>query len=134
MKDYVTIVGAEGPLTNGTKVVLPDGSEMQGVYKIELTGEVNETWKAVISCHAKVESFQAELFTGSDSPVSLGYKLKHHKAEAERKISEALNEYHKDTGLIPEQVEFEMIGIECYGSIGESPRVLVGDLKIIAKA
>lgn len=67
MKEYVTIFGSDGPLTHGTRVVLPDGQEMPGVYKIELLAELGETWKAVISCHAKVSELQAELLSGSDS-------------------------------------------------------------------
>lgn len=37
-------------LTQGTKVVLEDGTELQGVRKIVLTAEVNDIWRADITC------------------------------------------------------------------------------------
>ncbi len=37
-------------LTHGTKVVLPDGSELGGITNIELTCSVNSVWKARIDC------------------------------------------------------------------------------------
>lgn len=132
MKDYVTIVGSEGPLTNGTKVILPDGSEMPGVYKIELTGGVNELWTAVISCYAKVDSIQAYASVSYENQESLTQQLKHHKEVAEGKIRNALSEYHQATGLIPVCIEFEMIDSRSCGSTIDSPAFLVGTVNLIA--
>lgn len=46
-------------LTQGTKVFLDDGTEVDGVYKVVLTAEVNALWSAVIHCHAKPEPVRA---------------------------------------------------------------------------
>ena len=48
---YVRIVQPErdsSGATNsmGTKILLDDGSELQGVYKIVLTAQVNDVWRA----------------------------------------------------------------------------------------
>lgn len=40
----------------GTKVLLRDGSELQGVTRIELVAEVGELWRARIDCVATVPS------------------------------------------------------------------------------
>lgn len=37
-------------LTHGTRVVLPDGTEVQGVTHIELVAHVNDVWRAKIEC------------------------------------------------------------------------------------
>lgn len=47
-------------MTQGTKVVLDDGSELQGVTKIVLTAEVNDIWRAEIHCHVGALDMQAE--------------------------------------------------------------------------
>lgn len=36
--------------TQGTKVILEDGSELEGIRKIVLTAEVNDFWRADITC------------------------------------------------------------------------------------
>lgn len=130
MKDYVTIFGSEGPLTNGTKVLLPDGSEISGVYKIELTGGVNELWTAVISCHAKLDRVNADGFIIE----SLAQQLKHHKEVAEDKIRKALDEYHQATSLIPVRIDFDLIDSRSYGSAIDSTAFLVGTVNLIANS
>lgn len=41
--------------SHGTKVLLDDGSELQGVTRIELVAEVNDdVWRARIDCTARV--------------------------------------------------------------------------------
>lgn len=50
-----------GPcLTMGTKVLMPDGTEMPGVHKVVLTADVNDVWKAEIHCYASLEEIRAE--------------------------------------------------------------------------
>lgn len=56
---YVTIVppisNKGGPaLTQGTRVILEDGSELKGVYKIVLSAECNSVWTAEIHCHPRM--------------------------------------------------------------------------------
>ena len=41
-----------GLIANGTKVYDADGNEIGGVTKIELIAEVNQPWRAVITCDA----------------------------------------------------------------------------------
>ena len=45
--------------TQGTRVMLGDGSELSGVTKIVLTAEVNSIWQAEIHCFATFESLSA---------------------------------------------------------------------------
>lgn len=45
--------------TQGTKVLLEDGSEIEGVYKIVLTAEVNSLWSAEIHCHPHMTDLSA---------------------------------------------------------------------------
>lgn len=45
--------GAACLKTNGTQVVLEDGSVLSGVTKITLTAEVNSVWTAEIECHVE---------------------------------------------------------------------------------
>jgi hypothetical protein len=46
--------------TSGTKVLLPDGSELPGVAKIILTAEPGDIWRAEIHCHAIVDGVVAD--------------------------------------------------------------------------
>ncbi len=39
--------------TMGTRVLLDDGSELEGVISIKLEAEMNDVWKATIVCHPK---------------------------------------------------------------------------------
>jgi hypothetical protein len=48
MTNNVSIV-AKGPTTQGTQVLV-DGVPMKGVTKIELVADVNDVWRAVITC------------------------------------------------------------------------------------
>lgn len=41
-------------VTHGTQVLLPDGSKLDGVTRIELVAEVNDVWRARIDCLANV--------------------------------------------------------------------------------
>lgn len=57
--NLITIVPVEsGPgeiqKTQGTQVILSDGSQLGGVSKIELVAEINDVWRAVIHCQARV--------------------------------------------------------------------------------
>jgi len=48
------ISGPEGS-AQGTKVLMPDGSEMPGVFGLELTASVCGSWRAKIYCHCEVD-------------------------------------------------------------------------------
>jgi hypothetical protein len=61
---HVTIVPPEPhesgvTKTMGTKVLLEDGSELQGVFRIILRAEVDSIWTAEIHCHPKMVSMTA---------------------------------------------------------------------------
>lgn len=45
--------------TQGTKVFLGD-TEITGIYRIEVTADINDVWRAVIHCHCHVEGITAE--------------------------------------------------------------------------
>lgn len=47
--------------TNGTKVVLPDGSVLGGVTSIRLIGHTNDIWRAEIECLAHVDAMPGML-------------------------------------------------------------------------
>lgn len=47
--------GFEPTLTQGTKVILPDGSELPGVTKIVLTAEPNGLWTADVQINVCLE-------------------------------------------------------------------------------
>lgn len=49
--------------SQGTRVVLDDGSELEGVYRVVLTAEVNETWSGVIHVRPKVGIMKGMLVT-----------------------------------------------------------------------
>lgn len=56
-RQYVTIVpptAEPGQLlpSQGTKVILPDGTELEGVTKVEMVASLNDVWRAVIHLHA----------------------------------------------------------------------------------
>lgn len=58
-KSYVTVVPRErtgtGPvLTQGTKLVLDDGTELQGVSGIVLRAEIGGIWTAEVTLHPRV--------------------------------------------------------------------------------
>jgi hypothetical protein len=40
--------------TYGTQVLLPNGSKLSGVTRIELVAELNDLWRARIDCHVNV--------------------------------------------------------------------------------
>ena len=42
--------GGDSLACNGTKVLLPDGSEVPGVKRITIVGEVDHVWHATIEC------------------------------------------------------------------------------------
>lgn len=42
--------GRDSLACNGTKVLLPDGSEVPGVQRITIVGEVNHVWQATLEC------------------------------------------------------------------------------------
>jgi hypothetical protein len=46
-------------LTNGTKVVLSDGSELQGVLRVTIVGDRDSLWKATIECLCQAPEFDA---------------------------------------------------------------------------
>lgn len=65
MGDLVRIIpGACGDgfphRTNGTKVLMPDGTELPRVTKIVLTAEPDDIWRAEIHCHVLVDQVVAE--------------------------------------------------------------------------
>lgn len=39
--------------TQGTRIVLSDGSELHGITKIVLTADLNDIWRAEVACHFK---------------------------------------------------------------------------------
>ena len=44
----------KGPtVTQGTKVVLSDGSELKGITRIEIQANANDVWRARIDCYIK---------------------------------------------------------------------------------
>lgn len=47
-------------LTRGTKVLTPGGAEIKGVYRIELVGDVDDVWRAVLHCHVQPPALSAE--------------------------------------------------------------------------
>lgn len=56
----VTVIAPPDGRTTGTRVVLEDGSELEGVTKIVLTAGLNDLWRAEIHCYAKVGPIRAE--------------------------------------------------------------------------
>lgn len=56
----VKIVVPEDGRAYGTKVLLEDGSELEGVTKIVLTATPGDMWKAEIHCYALAEQVVAE--------------------------------------------------------------------------
>jgi hypothetical protein len=54
--------------TQGTKVLLEDGSELEGVYRIVLRAEVNDIWTAEIHCHPSMAEITAWASVHSDKP------------------------------------------------------------------
>jgi hypothetical protein len=62
MKKLVKIIppAAEPGLpckTQGTRILLEDGSELHGVAKVELTADPNDIWRAVITCYLGAAEF-----------------------------------------------------------------------------
>ncbi len=49
MLTKVKLIPGDGPTTRGTKVVLPDGTELTGILRVVLTGEPNDIWRAEIT-------------------------------------------------------------------------------------
>lgn len=42
--------GSDSIVCNGTRVVLQDGTEVQGIKSITLVGEVGGVWRATLEC------------------------------------------------------------------------------------
>ena len=60
MSQFLKIVpNKDSAICQGTKVVMPDGAQVPGVYKIELVAERDSLWSAVIHCHAQVDEITA---------------------------------------------------------------------------
>jgi hypothetical protein len=63
-------------VTRGTKVLLPDGSELKGVTRIELVGAVNDVWRARISCMVNMQPIRgAALHIVEAKPLSWWRRL-----------------------------------------------------------
>ena len=65
-RTLVTIVppkstGKGFTVTNGTKVLLPNGTELKGVTGIRLIGHSNDVWRAEIECIAHVDEMPGML-------------------------------------------------------------------------
>lgn len=54
--------GTGACLTQGTKVLMPDGQALPSVTKVVLTAEVNGLWRADITCHVRAPEITAEGF------------------------------------------------------------------------
>lgn len=60
MSQFLKIVpNKDSAICQGTKVVMPDGTQVPGVFKIELVAERDSLWSAVIHCHAQVDEITA---------------------------------------------------------------------------
>lgn len=57
----VRIIPAQGGKTQGTKVVLEDGSEISGVTKVTLVANVNSLWECQLEVLALPEEIEAVL-------------------------------------------------------------------------
>lgn len=66
MKSIATIVPPElgdgewYAKTQGTKVVLEDGSVLSGVTKITLVAVTDDIWRAVIECNVKIQAVKVD--------------------------------------------------------------------------
>lgn len=65
-------IRAKGPLTNGTEVLV-DGTKMKGLTKVELVGQANDAWRAVLHVIPQTVEFTdidsvsvRHAFTGSE--------------------------------------------------------------------
>jgi hypothetical protein len=62
----------------GTKVMLSDGSELNGVISITLTAEPGDTWKATIIVRPEhIEAITAQALIIEDSQPDLGTDAEH---------------------------------------------------------
>lgn len=72
MSDIVRIVPSDlrgaVHLANGTKVLMPDGTEMPGVTEIVLTAKAGDIWRAQISCFVAAPEIVAKARVGDGPP------------------------------------------------------------------
>lgn len=66
-------------LTRGTKILLDDGSYLQGVVKVVLVAESNDLWKAIIEVHPtnqqQIDAVIQDIKTIGSDPDQYQYEI-----------------------------------------------------------
>lgn len=66
-------------LTRGTKILLDDGSYLQGVVKVVLVAESNNLWKAIIEVHPtnqqQIDAVIQDIKTTGSDPDRYQYEI-----------------------------------------------------------